>query len=155
MPMSMRYPAVPTRGVSAYPQERMTLITDSTNGDPASPPARALRARAGRGAGRERGGATGGVVEVTAQVPQPFAGDGLGYVAGADAADDLGAVAGAGDRDVEPAPPALPVERAEVHRELAVLVRPVADGQDHDVPLVALDAFGVLHEEPAQPVVGE
>ena len=38
---------------------------------------------------------------------------------------------------------------------LPVLVRPVADGEDQHVPLVALDGFQALDEEPAQPVVGE
>ncbi len=47
-------------------------------------------------------------------------------------------------------PPA--VERPEVHRDLPVLVRPVADGEDQHVPLVALDRLEALHEEPAQPV---
>ena len=45
--MSIRYPAVPTWGVSSYPQERMTAMTDSSNGDSASPPALVSRARAG------------------------------------------------------------------------------------------------------------
>ena len=125
----------------------MTLMTDSSNGDSASPPELVSRARAGMAAG--------GVVEVAAQVPQPFGGDGFGDVAGPDAADDFVAVAGAGDGDVEPPPSALLVERAEVHGDLPVLVRPVADGEDQHVPLVALHGFEALDEEPAQPVVGE
>ena len=88
-------------------------------------------------------------------MPQPFCGDGLGDVAGADAADDLVAVAGAGDGDVESPPAALLVERPEVHGDLAVLVRAVADGEDQHVPLIALDGFEALDEEPAEPVVGE
>src|SRR5712692_11096627 len=100
-------------------------------------------------------GTSGGVVEVAAEELRPVTGDGFGDVAGADAADDFGAVAGPGDGHVEPAPPAGFAEGTDVHGDLALLVWPIADGQDQHVPFVALCGRYVLDEEPAQPVAAE
>src|SRR5215470_2288181 len=72
----------------------------------------------------------GGIAEVAAEVLHPFAGDGFGDVVGADAADDFGAVAGTSDGHVEQPPPGWPPQRAKILRGLALLVWPVADGQD-------------------------
>src|SRR5499433_1607055 len=91
----------------------------------------------------------GGVAEVAAEVLHPVAGDGFGDVAGPDAADDFGAAAGTGDGHVEQAPPGRPAQRAEVRGDLALLVRPVADGQDQHVPFLALRGRCALDEEPA------
>ena len=51
------------------------------------------------------------------------------------------------DGDVQAAFAARTVQRAEVHGELAVLVRRVADGEDDDVAFVALHVFQILHEQ--------
>lgn len=58
---------------------------------------------------------------------------------------------GAGDRDVQPPPSALPVQRPEVHGDLSVLVGPVAHREDQDVAFVALHGLQALNEEAAQP----
>ena len=54
---------------------------------------------------------------------------------------------GARDQHVQPPLAALAVQRPEVHRHRAVLVPPVADGDEDDVALVALDVLEVLDEE--------
>src|SRR5215467_11737045 len=94
-------------------------------------------------------------VEVAAEVLQPFIGDSFRDVAGADAADDLDAVASPGGGHVEPAPSVRPAERAKVGRNLALLVWPIADGRDQHVPFVTLRGRYALDEEPAQPVGAE
>src|SRR5215467_8852219 len=96
-----------------------------------------------------------GEVEVAAEVLQPFIGDSFGDVAGADAADDLDAIASTGGGHVEPAPSVRPAERAKVRRDLALLVWPIADRDDQHVPFVALWGRYALDEEPAQPVGAE
>src|SRR5690348_42124 len=88
----------------------------------------------------------GSVVEVAAEVREPFVGAGFGDVAGADAADDFGAVASTGSGHVEPAPSIRSAERVEVRGDLAVLVRPIADRQDQHVPFVALRSLCALDE---------
>ena len=69
--------------------------------------------------------------------------------------DELDPAPRAGDGDVQAPLTAFPVERSEVHRELAVLVAAVADAEDHDVTLVALDVLQVLDEEAVEAVFGE
>ena len=88
-------------------------------------------------------------------MPQPFGGHRFGDVAGPDAADDLVAIAGTGDGDVQAPPSALLIKRAEVHGHLPILVRPVADRENQNVALVALHRFQALDEEPTEPVAGE
>ena len=52
----------------------------------------------------------------------------------------------AGHRNIEPPPAALPVERSEVHIDLAVLVGAVADGEQDHVAFVALHVFKIFDE---------
>src|SRR5687768_10458897 len=54
---------------------------------------------------------------------------------------------GARDGDVEPAFTAFAVERAEVHRDTARFIDAVADGEEDDVPLIALHAFQAFDED--------
>ncbi len=56
-------------------------------------------------------------------------------------------VACAGDGDVQAALAAIAVERAKVHRHRARYVRPVGDGEIHDVALVALHALQVFDKQ--------
>ena len=64
-----------------------------------------------------------------------------------DRADDGHVVLGAGEGHVEPPLAAALVDRAEVHQHLAVGAVAVADAQDDDVPLVALDVLQVLDQQ--------
>ena len=68
------------------------------------------------------------------------------YVGVADRTYHQHLFAGAGDRDVQPPFAALPVQRAEVHRELPLPVAGVADRKDDHVALIALHVFQILHE---------
>ena len=52
-----------------------------------------------------------------------------------------------GYRHVQAAMPALTVQRAEVHRDLARDVRPVSDREEDDIALVALHVLQVLDEQ--------
>ena len=56
-------------------------------------------------------------------------------------------VLGAGEGHVEPPLAAALVDRAEVHQHLAVGAVAVADAEDDDVALVALDVFQVLDQQ--------
>ena len=56
-------------------------------------------------------------------------------------------LAGAGDGNIQPSPAAIPVQRTEIHINLAVFVRAVADGEEDHIPLVTLDIFQVLDEQ--------
>ena len=54
---------------------------------------------------------------------------------------------GTGYGDIQSAPAAVLVERAEIHGDLPVLVGAVADGEQDHIPLVTLDIFEVLDED--------
>ena len=89
-----------------------------------------------------------GVGEELAQV-RGAEGGGAGEVdlRALDGGEDDDLLLGARDGDVEAALAAGAVERAEVHREVALLVGRVADGEEDRVAFVALDVLEVLHEE--------
>src|ERR1700710_1156446 len=64
---------------------------------------------------------------------------------------------GARDRDIEPAPAAVPVQRTEVHRHRAGawLSRSVTDSNQNDVALVALHRLEVLHHDGFDRILAE
>ena len=68
-------------------------------------------------------------------------------IAGIEGGEDDDLAAGAGDRDVEPPLAAAAVQRAEVERQDALVVRREAGGEQDDVTLVALDVLEVLDEQ--------
>src|SRR5260370_20477305 len=98
----------------------------------------------------------GGVVEVALQMARAFTetrGElGLGACNGR---DELDPAPRTRDGDVQAPLTALPVERSEVHRELAVFITAVADAEDHDVTLVTLHVLQVLYEEAVEAVLRE
>src|SRR4051812_42714472 len=65
----------------------------------------------------------------------------------ANRAEQHTALACARHEHIQPSPTALAIERPEIHRYLAVLVRAVPDTEENDIAFVALDGFEVLDEE--------
>ena len=59
-----------------------------------------------------------------------------------------------GDCNIEPSPSALSVERTEVHGHFAILVRPVAYGEENDITLITLYVLQVLDEQRFLGIVG-
>src|SRR4051812_40839164 len=76
-------------------------------------------------------------------------------VTGRHGAHDLNTSSGATDRNIEATMPAPLRERAHLQRELAVLIRSVADAEDDDVSLIALDVLKILDEEAVKAVIGQ
>src|SRR5262245_13212367 len=93
------------------------------------------------------------VVKVALQMPDAVTAWILHELVRTHGRDDLDPAARPGHRDVEAPLSALAVDWPELHRELAVLVAPVADAEDEDVALVALNGLEILDEEAAQAVV--
>src|SRR5437764_788025 len=84
------------------------------------------------------------------QVTDSLGRNGGREVLGSNRAHDFDSTACSGDRDVEAALPSCPVNRPEVHGELAVLIAAVADAEDHHVSLVSLNVLEVLDEVPVE-----
>src|ERR1700710_2007074 len=64
---------------------------------------------------------------------------------------------GARDRDIEPAPAAVPVQRTEVHRHRAGawISRPITDADQYDVALVTLHRLQVLDYDRLDRILAE
>ncbi len=77
------------------------------------------------------------------------------YVGAAHVGEDLAAVSGPGDQNVESPFATLVIERSKVHGRIAGLVFAVTDADENDVPLVSLDVLQVLDEERFLAVVGK
>ena len=58
------------------------------------------------------------------------------------------------NRNIEPSPSALSVERPEVHGHFAILVRPVAYGEENDITLITLYVLQILDKQRFLRVVG-
>ena len=54
---------------------------------------------------------------------------------------------GAGNDHIEPAPAALPVERAKIQGNLSGFIGAIANGEQDNIPFVTLDIFKVLYKQ--------
>ena len=59
------------------------------------------------------------------------------------------------DRHVEPARPAVAIERAKIQRHLPLGIPAVANAQQDDVTLIALHGLEVFDEKPLQAIAGK
>jgi len=119
----------------------------------AAEPVRQIGDEGVQGTGRRSASATGGPTgcgirqEVAQHLRTPCLQARRIQVLGDQRRHDGHATAGSGDRDVEPALPALEIERTEPVQHPTVRGLAVADGQDDRVPLITLDPLEVLDEE--------
>ena len=86
-------------------------------------------------------------VQVAPQMPSTLRGEFRGEVRDADRRHELNASTCSGDGYIQTALATGLGERSEVHRELAVLILPVAHAEDDDVALVSLYGLEVFYEQ--------